>query len=85
MPSEDTVRTRFRSIRDQRGDRYVAAVNSETEQRPVELDLSEPVKIFRLNEEKIQNLANDLVPKQENHRQDDLGQRQGQLPADPQT
>ena len=85
MQSEDTVRTRFRSIRDQRGDRYVAAVNSETEQRPVELDLSEPVKIFRLNEEKIQNLANDLVPKQENHRQDDLGQRQGQLPADPQT
>ena len=57
MPSEDTVRTRFRSIRDQRGDRYVAAVNSETEQRPVELDLSEPGKIFRLNEQKIQTTS----------------------------
>lgn len=52
MQSEDTVRTRFRSIRDQRGNRYVATVNSETEQQPVELNLSEPVKIFRFNQQK---------------------------------
>lgn len=54
MPSKDAVRTRFRCIRDQRGASYVAEVNYEIDQLLMELDLNEPVKIFRLNEQKIQ-------------------------------
>ena len=47
MPSEDTVRTRFRSVRDQRGD-HSPTTNitvAENDQPPVTLDLSEPIKI----------------------------------------
>lgn len=63
MPSEDTVRTRFRSIRDRRGANYVppAPSNPEVERKPVELDLTEPVKVFRLDELKIQAMVGELA------------------------
>lgn len=67
MPSEDTVRTRFRSVRDQRGEHSptTSITVSENVQPSVTLDLSEPIKIFRLNAEKIQTVAQELAPKHE--------------------
>ena len=67
MPSEDTVRTRFRSVRDQRGD-HSPTTNitvAKNDQPPVTLDLSEPIKIFRLDAEKIQTITQELAPKYE--------------------
>lgn len=67
MPSEDTVRTRFRSVRDQRGDHSpnTNITVAENDQPPVTLDLSEPIKIFRLDAEKIQTITQELAPKYE--------------------
>lgn len=65
MPSEDTVRTRFRSIRDRCGANYVppAQPDPSIERKPVEVDLTEPVRVFRLDEQKIQAMVGEFAAK----------------------
>lgn len=61
MPSEDTVRTRLRSVRDRRSANYVPP--AETKLNPIEFDLTEPVRVFHLDEKKLCDLAERMTDK----------------------
>lgn len=58
MPSEDTVRTRFRSIRDQREANFNPQDYLENEPMPAQAD--DAVQIFRLDDNKVKMLCQSL-------------------------
>ena len=63
MPLTGKVRTMPGNDPAYRGANYVppAPSNPEVERKPVELDLTEPVKVFRLDEQKIQAMVGELA------------------------